>query len=307
MKKYSENEKELLNEIDILNNNKNVDRFVNVIKQEAIDMGAYLVESRIKSKSSAIESFRSNKTEAQVLKELYRTVILTNPDTIESFSSVDTIVDLLGLRIITNTPDEIYKIANILKEKYNSFLVIDLINKPLVGFEYRAIHMYLKVKMEGIHFEIPMEIQLKTYEMHHTWIGLHDTVYKNSKVNLKDGCTLLPVLFKIFEFSARICKNYYLDERELIDFSAIDCIIEYNSELFEKYKLDIEKSCFLFAKSIYFDKNNNSSFDEETLFNKFKKLRLKSEKLIEAPLHICGDRNLEYATYCIATGNIEGI
>ena len=303
MKQNEVTEEELINRISILNKNKQINDVILKIKTEALSMGAYLVESRIKSEISALESFKNNKTKACVSKDLYRTIGMTNPDTVKSFESVDTVVDLLALRIITKNSDDIYKIKDYLNEKYKSFLIIDLINEPLIGFEYRAIHMYFKIRLDGVYFEIPMEIQIKTYEMHHTWVGLHDTIYKNDNVNLKDGCTLLPILFKIFEFNVKVLKNQFLNNDVKVDFSGVDCIIDYNKEIFKKYESEIEKSCFLLAKSIYFDRNKNSNLTEADLFRKFEIIKLENMDKHIAPLHICGDKNIEYATYCIATGN----
>lgn len=295
-------EEELVKRIEILNNSDEIKKVINEIKSCALNMGAHLVESRIKSEKSALESFKNNKTTACVSQDLYRTIGMTNPDTVKSFESVDTVVDLLALRIITNTANEMYKIAEYLSKKYKSFLVIDLINNPLIGFEYRAIHMYFKIQIKDIDFEIPMEIQFKTYEMHHAWVGLHDTIYKNDKVNLHDGCTLLPILFKIFEFNVKILRNKFLNNDIKVDFSGVDCIINYNKEIFNKYQLEIEKSCFLLAKSIYYDINKNTDISEDYLLKKFEELKLKNKDIMASPLHLCGNRSVEYATYCIATG-----
>lgn len=302
MKENKITEEELLKRISLLNNNNEINKIAEEIKSKALDMGAYLVEYRVKSEKSALESFKNNKKEASVSKDLYRTIGMTNPDTVKSFENVDTVVDLLALRIITNTADEMYKIAECLNHKYKSFLVIDLINNPLIGFEYRAIHMYFKISVKDIDFEIPMEIQFKTYEMHHAWIGLHDTIYKNQKINLYDGSNLLPTLFKIFEFNAKILKNIFLNHNVKADFSAIDCIIAYNKKLFSKYQFEIEKSCFLLAKSIYYDKNKNTDISEAYLLKRFEELKLENTNNNYSPLHLCGNRSIEYATYCIATG-----
>ena len=302
MEKYNMNEELLLKEIDELNESEKLKSIVSKIKENALKMGASKFEYRIKSKESAIESYRSNKKEQKVLEDNYRTVILTNPDTLTSFNDVDSICDLIGIRIITDNTDDLFRISEYLKKEYNSSLSMDLISKPVIGFEYRAIHMYFSLNINEKYSNVPLEIQLKSFEMHHTWVGLHDTVYKNPKVNLYDGCNLLPTLFKIFEFNARIIKYYYINIDEHINFIAVDSIIDYNKELFEKYKEDIEKACFLFAKSIYYSKNENSNITEEELFDKFNEIKLNNTSS-ESPIHICGDRALENATFNIATNN----
>ena len=233
----------------------------------------------------------------------YKTIGMTNPSTVRSFECVDTVVDLLALRVITNNANDLYKIKDYLLENYKPFIVIDLINEPLVGFEYRAIHMYFKIKTNDLYFDIPMEIQLKTYEMHHAWAGLHDMIYKNNKINLKDGCTLLPILFKIFEFNVRVLKNELNNCKVKIDFTGIDCIINYNKKLFKKYDNTIKKACFIMAKSIYYDKNNNSNISENRLFEIFNNIIASNINRVESPLHLYGNRSVEYATYCIATNN----
>lgn len=134
--------------------------------------------------------------------------------------------------------------------------------------------------------------------------GLHDTIYKNPKVNVFDGCNLFPTLFKIFEFNARIIKYYYINIDEHINFSAVDSIINYNKYLFEKYKEDIEKASFLFAKSIYYSKNNNSKITEDELLRIFNKIK-SNNKSKTSPIHICGDRALENAIFKIATNNFK--
>lgn len=298
-------EKELLRRIKVLNKSEKIKRLITEIKEELLDMGAYLVESRVKPEESALESFKNNKVKATVSKDLYRTIGMTNPDTVKSFENVDTVVDLLALRVITHNANDIYKIKDFLNQKYNSFLIIDLINEPLIGFEYRAIHMYFKLKLDNINFEVPMEIQVKTYEMHHAWAGLHDTIYKNPNINLRDGCTLLPILFKIFEFNVRILKKMFNEEDIQFDYSGIDSIIDYNKPIFEKYNSTIEKSCYLLAKSIYYDKNKNSKLTDKDLYNKFTELRdnYDNSKEFDSKLHLCGNASVEYATYCIATNS----
>ena len=298
-------EEELIRRIEIVNNSAEIENIVEEIQNNTKNMGAYLVEHRIKSEKSALDSMRNNKVKAEVSKDLYRTVGMTNPSTIESFKCVDTVVDLLALRIITNTADDMYKIKNYLKQKYNPFIIIDGINEPLIGFEYRAIHMYFKIKLEGIDFDVPMEIQLKTYEMHHAWFGLHDAVYKNDNINLYDGCTLLPILFKIYEFNIKILKKIFDGYNGETDFTAIDCIIQYNQKLFRKYEEDLKKGCFLVAKSIYYDRNKDSKVTEGELLKAFEKLVENNSLQKETKLHLYGDSNVDFAVYCIATNNFE--
>jgi ppGpp synthetase/RelA/SpoT-type nucleotidyltranferase len=292
-------EKELCRRIDVLNSDKEVQRVINNIEKATYSIGAYLVEWRIKSKNSAINSFKNNKVKAKVSQDLYLTVGMTNPSTVESFKCVDTVVDLLAMRVITKTPEDMYKIRDYLSSEYSPFIVIDGINNVLVGFEYRAIHMYFKLKIKGIEFEVPMEIQLKTYEMHHAWSGLHDTIYKNPKVNLYDGCNLLPTLFKIFEFNVKALNN------AKTDFSAINCIIEYNKKLFDRYSKELRTACFLFAKSLYYDKYKNSSITENQLLKVFDKIVDCNNDIPDVPLHVYGNTKVEYATYCIIANNIE--
>lgn len=302
MKNYDNNENKIIKQIDILNNSKEVKNFVDKIKNLVLENGAYYVFSRIKNKESAIDSYRTNKNKSKVDPDLYKTVILTSSNVTYSFKNVDSIVDLLGLRIVTLDIETIYKIVEILKEKYNFYLIADLVSDRHVGFEYRAVHMYSKVRVDNIDFEIPIEIQIKTYEMHHSWEGLHDTIYKNPNVNFDDGCTLLPILFKLFEYNCKVIREYLFNGKFEYNFTAIESIIKYNQPLFDKYKSDIEHACYLFAKSIYYDKNNK--LNEKQLFNKFNNLK-NSKKVNDCPLHICGYKNIEYATYCIATNQLS--
>lgn len=298
----NEKKQKLIKEIEVLNNSDEIKNFVCEVKKLCIDNGAYFVTSRIKSTESAIESFNDNKSKQIVNDKLYKTVILTNPDTVKSFESVETIVDLLGIRVITLDNNTLYKIVNLLKEKYNSYLSIDLISDRLVGFEYRAVHIYFKLNFPNISFEVPLEIQLKTYEMHYAWEALHDTIYKNQKINFYDGCNLLPTLFKIFEYNGRAIKEYLLQNEMRYNFIAIENIIKYNQNLFLKYKKEIEKACFLFAKSIYYEKNNELT--EIELLNKFNQLK-ETKNIKNSPLHIFGDKGIEFATFCIATNSME--
>lgn len=299
-------EENVIKQIRELKQSKEINKLLDSIKADTINMGGYLVQSRIKSEISAVESINSNKLNMSVSKNVYKTVILTCPEVIQSFNSVETVVDLLGIRIITNTIDDMYTIAEYLNNKYNAHLVMDHLKNPIIGFEYRAIHMYFIIKVNDIEFDIPMEIQIKTYEMHHAWEAIHDTIYKNKNINLKDGCILLPSLFKIFELNAKVCKSKVKGEDVSIDFSAIDSIIEYNKELFEKHYLEIEQSCFKFAKSIYLDANRQSTIGDERLFEMFNKIRNEDNKETDSKLHICGDNKLEYATFFIATSKLEG-
>ena len=297
-------EEKLIEQINILKKSKEIEKIIDEIKQNVIKNGAYIVRNRIKTETSALESLRTNKIGMNVSKNIYKSVILTSSDIIKSFESVETIVDLLAIRIVTNTIDEMYKVMDCLKKLYEPYLIMDHLKKPIIGFEYRAIHMYFKIELADVDFEIPMEIQIKTYEMHYAWEALHDTIYKNMTINLRDGCTLLPILFKIFEFNAKVCKGYYLRECEQLDFSAIDALIDYNKPIFEKYKLEIEKSCLLFARSICLDMNSEMNINGKFLEKEFERIKKCTKIEDQELLHICGDKNLEYATYCIATNRM---
>ena len=122
MEKYNMDEELLLKEIEELNESEELKSIVSKIKENALKMGASKFEYRIKSKESAIESYRSNKKEQKILEDNYRTVILTNPDTLTSFDDVDSICDLIGIRIITDNTDDLFRISEYLKKEYNSSL-----------------------------------------------------------------------------------------------------------------------------------------------------------------------------------------
>lgn len=293
-------EEELIRRINIINKSQSIKRFIDDVKHFSEEKKIYKFESRIKSIDSALYSFRNNKNKPVVDKKIYRTVGMTNPSTLKSFTDVDSVVDLLAMRIVTYNANEIYKIRDFLIKKYSPFIIVDMINEPLLGFEYRAIHMYFKLKFDDLDFEVPLEIQLKNFDMHYAWFGLHDTIYKNNSINLEDGCTLLPILFKIFEFNVKALRRE-LNDKEKTDFSAIDCIINVNKKLFLKHESSIKYGCFLMAQAIYKDLYNGK-LSEEELYLVFEKLSKKS--IADAySFHLYGDKGVDYATYCIATNN----
>ena len=298
-------EKNLINQIESLKQSREIKKLLDDIKNDTANMGVHLIQSRIKSESSALESLKNNKLNKSVSKELYKTVILTSQEVIKSFNSVETVVDLFAMRIVTNTINDMYSIAEYLNNKYNDYMIMDHLKNPIIGFEYRAIHMYFRIKLNDVEFDIPMEIQIKTYEMHHAWEAIHDTIYKNPNINLKDGCILLPMLFKIFEINAKVCKNQLNGCNVKIDFSAINSIIEYNNNLLKKHYLEIEKSCYNFARSIYLDSNRDFVLSDNKLLEIFNKKKNESNLKGNSQLHICNNSNLEYATFYLATHKLE--
>lgn len=232
-------------------------------------------------------------------KYIVRTALITGCDSVILVHNhpANSLVPSKEDKYLTNYTKKVLEAFNI--------QLMDHLKNPIIGFEYRAIHMYFRIKLNDVEFDIPMEIQIKTYEMHHAWEAIHDTIYKNPNINLKDGCILLPMLFKIFEINAKVCKNQLNGCNVKIDFSAINSIIEYNNNLLKKHYLEIEKSCYNFARSIYLDSNRDFVLSDNKLLEIFNKKKNESNLKGNSQLHICNNSNLEYATFYLATHKLE--
>ena len=141
------------NRIEGLEKNKTDNIVKNIIINSLVDIKIIGVEARIKEYDSVIEKINR-----------------------KNYKSVDEVKDLLGIRIICESIDEIYKVKSRIMTTFENCIIKDYIQKHKHG--YRGIHIYNKIDIKEIK-NIPLEIQIKTMAMKKAQDKTHDKIYKN--------------------------------------------------------------------------------------------------------------------------------
>ena len=128
----------------------------------------HLIEERIKSPASLFEKLQRKNLDF----------------TIESINK--NILDIAGIRVITNYLDDIFRVVQVLIDQDDVKLIKrkDYINHPKAN-GYRSVHIVVSVPVflsNNTHKEVPVEIQIRTVGME-MWSSLeHKLRYKTSTV-----------------------------------------------------------------------------------------------------------------------------
>ncbi|MCT6841023.1 MAG: GTP pyrophosphokinase family protein [Bombilactobacillus mellis] len=125
----------------------------------------HLIEERIKSPASLFEKLQRKNLDF----------------TIESINK--NILDIAGIRVITNYLDDIFRVVQVLIDQDDVKLIKrkDYINHPKAN-GYRSVHIVVSVPVflsNNTHKDVPVEIQIRTVGME-MWSSLeHKLRYKN--------------------------------------------------------------------------------------------------------------------------------
>lgn len=136
------------------------------------------IETRIKTDVSAINKFR-----------------------VREYNYAWELRDLIGIMIVTNTEEEVYKIAKKIILKNNDCKIKDYIKNPKNG--YKSIHINYSFNTKELS-DIPVEIQIKTEGMKKAQDLVHDTIYKNENIPPKFKGIISKMMFKYIESKQKI-------------------------------------------------------------------------------------------------------
>lgn len=93
----------------------------------------------------------------------------------KKYQTIYEIKDLIGIMIICNNKEEIYKVKECIEKNTEVIKIKDYIKEPKMG--YRSVHIYIKKNNNIIY-----EVQIKTKAMQIAQTILHDKVYKNFNI-----------------------------------------------------------------------------------------------------------------------------
>ena len=177
--------------------------------------------SRLKSADSILEKIQSKNIEINNVHDL-----------------PDKLPDILGFRIITSNPSELYSVVELLRDEFPKKFdenKIDRIKNPGEDGE-REINLKLEYQYENL--RVPFEVQLRTYLQHFFFLPtfhlFHKKPPKFRKKYRKDLQRFSTLLQKVEDHSQKFSTERIIDKRIALNLEILSLLSKINLVIIEQ-------------------------------------------------------------------------